>query len=312
MSMKHIFVVSPCYNEEENLRTLYDQLKQVFSKFEGKYRFSLLFIDNCSTDSTPMVLRELAQADRNVKVIFNQGNFGHIRSPFYALLQSDGDAAILMASDLQDPPEMIVEFLKRWEDGNLVVQAVKTESEESAAMFAIRSAYYNFINRLSDIDLTKNTTGFGLYDRKVIELLKSVNDPYPYFRGLVSELGFKPSTVPFRQPKRKRGITSNNFYSLYDIAMLGITNHSKVPLRIATMLGFVMSAISFLVAMGYLIAKLVWWNQFVLGTAPMVIGLFFFISVLLFFLGIIGEYIGSIHTQVLKRPRVVERERINF
>jgi glycosyltransferase involved in cell wall biosynthesis len=310
--MKHIFIVTPCYNEEGNVRPLYEQVKAVMERFAGKYTYSILFIDNCSKDSTPVLLRQMAEADPNVKVILNQGNFGHIRSPFYGLLQSSGDAAIMMASDLQDPPELIPEFIKKWEEGNLVVQAVKTESEESAIMFAIRSAYYNFINRLSNIDLTKNTTGFGLYDRKVVETLKKVQDPYPYFRGLVSELGYQPATIPFRQPTRKRGITSNNFYSLYDIAMLGITNHSKVPLRVATMLGFLMSALSFLVAFGYLIAKLIWWNEFVLGTAPMVVGLFFFISVHLFFLGLIGEYIGSIHTQVLRRPLVVERERINF
>jgi glycosyltransferase involved in cell wall biosynthesis len=310
--MKHIFIVTPCYNEEANVELLYEQVKTVMSKVADRYRYSHLFLDNCSKDRTASILREMAGRDPNVKVILNQGNFGHIRSPFYGLLQSDGDAAILMAADLQDPPEMIPEFLKKWEEGKLVVQAVKTESEESAAMFAIRTAYYNFINRVSQVDLTKNTTGFGLYDKKVIEQLKRVNDPYPYFRGLVSELGYQPVTVPFKQPKRKRGITSNNFYSLYDMAMLGITNHSKVPLRIATMLGFSMSALSFLVAFLYLLAKLVFWNQFVLGTAPMIIGLFLFMSIHLFFLGIIGEYIGSIHTQILKRPLVVERERINF
>ncbi len=310
--MKHIFIVTPCYNEEGNVPLLYEQVRAVMERYAGKYTYSHLFLDNCSKDRTASVLREMAKADRNVKVILNQGNFGHIRSPFHGLLQSEGDATILMAADLQDPPETLPEFIKKWEEGYPVVMAVKTESEESAAMFAIRTAYYNFINRLSTIALTKNTTGFGLYDRKVIEQLKLVKDPYPYFRGLISELGFQPATVPFKQPLRRRGITSNNFYSLYDMAMLGITNHSKVPLRVATMLGFFMSAMSFLVAFGYLVAKLIWWDEFILGTAPMIIGLFFFISIQLFFLGLIGEYIGSIHTQVLNRPLVVERERINF
>lgn len=200
----------------------------------------------------------------------------------------------------------------KWEEGFKVVLGVKTESEESFLMFGIRKMYYNFINRVSEIELTKNNTGFGLYDQQIIQILRDINDPYPYFRGLISDIGFPSYKIEYLQPTRKRGITSNNFYTLYDIAMLGITNHSKIPLRLAAMLGFAMSAISFVVAIIYLLAKLIFWNYFTVGLAPLVIGLFFFSSVQLFFIGIIGEYIGSIHTQVLKRPLVVEKERINF
>lgn len=311
--MKHVCVVAPCYNEEGNVQELYSRLKAVFAPLASRYRFTILFIDNCSRDRTPAILRELAAKDPDtVRVIFNLRNYGHIRSPYYGLIQADGDANVLMASDLQDPPELLPQFLELWEKGNQVVMGVKTESAESALMFAIRKAYYNFINGLTDIQLIKNATGFGLYDKRVIEVLRKVNDPYPYFRGLVPELGFSPATISFHQPTRKRGVTSNNFYRLYDIAMLGITNHSKIPLRLATMAGFALSATSLLIAALYLLAKLVFWSQFSLGTAPILIGFFFFMSVQLFFIGIIGEYIGAIYTQVQNRPLVIERERIGF
>lgn len=310
-SLKLISIVTPCYNEEDNVDAVYQQVKEVFSELPS-YTYEHIFIDNCSKDKTVEKLREIAYEDRNVKVIVNSRNFGHIRSPYYAMLQAKGDAVISLVADLQDPPKMIKDFILKWEEGYKVVLGVKTESHESPAMFAIRKMYYNFINRVSEIELTKNNTGFGLYDKKVIEVLRDIDDPYPYFRGLISDIGFESYKIEYVQPVRKRGITKNNFYTLYDIAMLGITNHSKIPLRLAAMLGFVMSALSLLAAVGYLIAKLIFWNYFTLGMAPLVIGLFFFSSVQLFFIGIIGEYIGSIHTQVLKRPLVVEKERINF
>jgi len=309
--LRFISIITPCYNEEANINDVYEQVKKVMGSLPG-YSYEHIFIDNCSKDKTPQVLRSLAAKDKRAKVIFNTRNFGHIRSPFYAMLQATGDAVIPIVADLQDPPEMIVDFLKKWEEGYKVILGVKTKSEESALMFAIRSAYYNFIGRVSEIELTKNNTGFGLYDRVVMDILRKIDDPYPYFRGLISELGFEAAKIEYTQPARRRGITSNNFYRLYDIAMLGITSHSKVPLRVATMLGFAMSLLSLLTAFGYLIAKLVFWNSFSLGIAPTIIGLFLFSSVQLFFVGIIGEYIGAIHTQVLKRPLVVERERINF
>lgn len=309
--MPLISVVSPCYNEEENVEEVYRQVKEVFDSLPG-YTYEHIFIDNASRDKTVNILKMLAKDDPNLKVIVNSRNFGHIRSPYHALLQAKGDAVVLLVSDLQDPPTLIKDFIDKWEEGYKVVLGVKTQSRETPAMFLVRKMYYEFIGRLSDIELTKNNTGFGLYDQKVVDILRGLDEPYPYFRGLVSEIGFESAKIEYIQPARTRGITSNNFYTLYDIAMLGITNHSKVPLRLATMLGFFMSAVSLMIALGYLVAKLVFWNWFSIGVAPIVIGLFFFSSVQLFFIGIIGEYIGSIHTQVLKRPLVIEEERINF
>jgi len=308
---KLISVVSGCYNEEENVRECYEQVKKVFADL-GRYRYEHIFIDNSSKDKTVSILREIAAQDDNVKIIVNARNFGHIRSGYHAMLHARGDAVISVVSDLQDPPELIKEFLRKWEEGFLVVIAVKENSDESPIFFAIRRLYYELVTRLAEIELNKNTTGFGLYDRRFVDILKEMADPYPYFRGLVSEIGFPVAKIPYRQPARRRGLTSNNFYTLYDMAMLGITNHSKVPLRMATMLGFGVSFFSLLVAVGYLAFKLLYWNEFSLGLAPLVVGLFFFGSVQLFFIGILGEYIGAIHTQVLKRPPVVELERINF
>jgi glycosyltransferase involved in cell wall biosynthesis len=310
-SEKLVSVVSGCYNEEENVRECYEQVKKVFADL-GTYRYEHIFIDNASKDQTVAILREIAAKDKNVKVIVNARNFGHIRSPHHAMIQAHGDAVISLVSDLQDPPELIKEFLKKWDEGYKVVIAVKANSEESPVFFAIRKLYYELVSRLAEIDLTKNFTGFGLYDRRFIDILAEIDDPYPYFRGLVSEIGFPLAKIPYNQPVRKRGITSNNFYRLYDIAMLGITNHSKVPLRLATMIGFLVSFLSLCVAFGYFVMKLLYWNSFQLGLAPLEVGLFFFGSVQLFFIGILGEYIGSIYTQVQKRPHVVELERINF
>lgn len=309
--MKLISVVTPCYNEEENVEEVYNQVKKIFDAIEG-YSYEHIFIDNASCDNTVAILRELAKGDKNVKVIINTRNFGWICSPHHALLQSNGDAVVLLAADLQDPPAMINDFISSWEEGYKVVLGVKKHSEESSLMFFLRKSYYRFINKLSMIELTDNNTGFGLYDKRVIDILREINDPYPYFRGLISELGFESAKIEYFQPVRKRGITSSNFYALYDVAILGITNHSKVPLRLATMLGFATSALSLLVATCYFVAKLIFWNSFFLGIAPLVIGLFFFSSVQLFFIGIVGEYIGSIYTQVRKRPLVIEKERINF
>ncbi len=308
---KLISVISGCYNEEDNVRECYEQVKQVFQEI-GRYRYEHIFIDNASRDGTVAILRELAAQDKNVKVILNVRNFGHIRSPHHAMLQARGDAVISVVSDLQDPPELIKEFLRKWEEGFKVVIAVKQDSEESIIFFTLRRLYYELVSRLAEIDLNKNATGFGLYDRRFIDILAEMDDPYPYFRGLVSEIGFPVAKIPYHQPVRKRGITSNNFYRLYDMAMLGITNHSKVPLRLATMLGFIVSFLSLVVAAFYLFFKLLFWHQFSLGLAPLVVGLFFFSSVQLFFIGVLGEYIGAIHTQVLKRPLVIEAERINF
>lgn len=309
--MKLISIVTPCYNEEENVRDVYEQVKAVFADLPS-YRYEHIFIDNASVDGTADILKEIAEADKNVKIILNARNFGHIRSPIHALLQAQGDAVILMVADLQDPPELISKFLSRWAEGFKVVLGVKPSSRESFTMSLVRRLYYRTIGRIADVQLIPDFTGFGLYDREVINIIRGLKDPYPYFRGLISELGFEYATIPFVQPRRCRGITKNNFYTLYDIAMLGITSHSKVPLRIATMAGFTLSGVSLLIALGYLIAKLLFWESFSLGFAPILIGIFFFASVQLFFIGILGEYIGAIHTQVLKRPLVIEKERVNF
>lgn len=310
--MKLISIVTPCFNEEKNARPLYLKVKEIFAERLKGYRYEHIFIDNASKDNTAGILKEIASKDKNVKIIFNARNFGHIRSPFYALLQSKGDAVVTLAADFQDPPDLIVDFINKWEEGYKIVVGVKKKSKESRLMFAVRKLYYQIIGTLSEIEQIKNFMGFGLYDKNVVDILKKINDPYPYFRGLISEIGFEPAIVEYVQPKRMAGISKNNFYTLYDSAMLGITNHSKVPLRLAVMLGFLVSLISILTAAGYLIYKLIFWNNFSIGVAPLVIGLFFFSSVQLFFIGIVGEYIGSIHTQVMKRPLVVEKERINF
>jgi glycosyltransferase involved in cell wall biosynthesis len=309
--LKRISVVTACFNEEENIKEIYEQVKAVFIDLP-QYEYEHLFIDNASKDRTVAILKEIAQKDRRVKIIVNTRNFGHIRSPFHGLMQAKGDAVISIVADLQDPPAMIRDFIKKWEDGYKIVIGVKTKSEESSFFFAIRKSYYNLVGSLSDVELIKNFTGFGLYDQQVIDTLRGIEDPYPYFRGLICDIGFERAVIEYQQPSRKKGFTKNNFYALYDMAMLGITNHSKVPLRLATMTGFAVALISLFVALGYFVYKLIFWNNFSVGTAPLVIGLFFFSSVQLFFIGIIGEYIGAIHTQVLKRPLVIEKERINF
>jgi len=311
MKKKLISIVTPCYNEEENVEQIYLRVKGVMNNFYN-YNYEHIFIDNCSKDRTVEILKKIAEKDKNVKIILNTRNFGHIRSPYYALLQSNGDAAVMIAADLQEPPEAIERFIELWERGYKIVVGVKNKSEENAVLFLIRKVYYNLINKLSEIKLIKNFTGFGLYDKRVVDILRELNDPYPYFRGLVCDIGFKVAKVCYIQKSRKRGITKNNFYTLYDIAMLGITNHSKIPLRLATMFGFLFSIISFLTGIAYFIYKLIYWKSFELGIAPLVVGVFFFFSINLFFLGILGEYIGAIHTQILKRPLVIEKERINF
>ncbi len=312
MNLTKVTVVTPCYNEEDNVEALFAKVKEVMATVKDRYEYEHLFIDNHSQDRTVEILRRLSSTERALRVIVNSRNFGHIRSPAYALLQAKGDVVISLVADFQDPPEMILAFLAHWEKGAKIVMGVKESAEESPLFFAVRKAYYNLVSRLSDVQLVKNFTGFGLYDQKIIKILREIDDPYPYWRGLISDIGFEPVIVKYKQPVRKRGLTKNNFYTLYDIAMLGITNHSKVPLRVATMAGFAMSALSLLMSFCYLFAKLIFWNQFQIGTAPILISLFFFSSLQLFFIGILGEYIGSIHTQVQKRPLVVEKERIGF
>jgi glycosyltransferase involved in cell wall biosynthesis len=310
--MKLISVVSGCYNEEDNVRELYERVCLVFANELPDYSFELIIIDNASRDGTVRVLKEIAGQDKRAKIIINNRNFGQVRSPYHALLQAGGDAIVVMASDLEDPPEMLPQFVRKWEEGCKIVLAQKTSSEEFLGFSLVRKFYYFLVDRLSEVPLVKNVTGFGLYDRRVIEDIRKIGDPYPYFRGLICDLGYEQFLIPFRKPVRKRGLSKNNFYTLYDLAILGITNHSKVPLRLSVFVGLSMGVVSFLVACAYLIYKLLYWSRFTVGTAPVVIGMFFLGAVQLFCIGMLGEYIGSIHTQVLKRPPVIEKERINF
>jgi len=309
--MKTISVVTPCYNEEANVEEVYERVRALMASL-GKYRYEHIFIDNCSRDNTYGILREIAQRDRNIKVIANSRNFGHLRSPMHALFQASGDAVILLFSDLQDPPELLADLIAQWESGLPIVLALKPTSDENRLMFWIRTKFYQLVNRLSDTRTYENFTGFGLYDRKVIEVLRHFNDPYPYFRGMIAEVGFAHGEVVYNQRRRMRGITKNNFYTLYDLAMLGITNLSKVPLRLVTFSGFLGSLLCVLVGLAYFAYKLIFWNSFSVGMAPLVIGFFFFGSVQLFFMGIVGEYVGAIHTLAQRRPLVIEQERINF
>ncbi len=310
--MRFVSVVAGCYNEEGNVRELYERVCRVFSEQLPEYAFELILIDNASEDGTVEILKNIARQDARLRVIVNNRNFGHIRSGYHALLQSRGEAVVLMASDLEDPPELIPQFLRKWEEGYKIVLAQKRSSDEFGPFQLVRKLYYAIVSKLSDTQLVKDATGFGVYDRQVIDDIRRIGDPYPYFRGLICDLGYSRCLIPFDRVARKRGFSKNNFYTLYDLAMLGITNHSKVPLRLATLAGFAVGAVSFLVAVGYMVYKLIYWDNFSVGMAPMVFGIFFLGAVQLFFIGVLGEYIGSIHTQVLKRPPVIERERINF
>jgi glycosyltransferase involved in cell wall biosynthesis len=309
--LKTISIVTPCYNEQDNVEELYRQVRTVMATV-GRYRYEHIFIDNCSLDETVPILKRLAAADPNVKIIINARNFGHIRSPIHALLQARGDAILLIVADLQDPTSLIPTFIDEWEKGSYMVLGIKRTSEEHSLVFFARKQYYRLAERLSNIETFQNFTGFGLYDRKVMEFVRSFGDPYPYFRGMLAEIGLPYKKIYYDQPKRKFGITKNNWYTLYDIGMLGIINHSRVPLRLATFAGFGGAAISLFVACVYFILKLLFWNTFSFGLAPMLIGVFFIASIQLVFLGVMGEYIGAIYTQVQKRPYAVELDRINF
>ncbi len=309
--MKLISVITPTYNEEDNVKTLYITVKKIFSELDG-YEYEHIFIDNCSEDNTVSILKDLSINDKSLKIIVNSRNFGHIRSPYHGLFQGCGDAIILIYADLQDPPEIIKDFLNKWEDGFDIVVGVKKKSEENRLMFIIRKMYYWFVNKLSNIELINNFNGFGLYDRKIINILRNINEPYPYFRGLISEVGFERCEVEYHQLDRNKGITKNNFSTLFDLGILGVVSHSKVPLRMAILLGFSLSLLSMLVAFIYFILKIIYWDSFSIGAAPVVVGVFFFASIQLFFIGVIGEYIGSLHTYAQNRDLVIEKERINF
>lgn len=309
--MKTISVITPCYNEQGNVEELYERVRSLMARL-GRYRYEHIFIDNASRDRTFAILQRIAVSDTNVKVIRNTRNFGHIRSPFHAVLQARGDVVICLMADLQEPPELLADMIAEWEKGMPIVIAVKTASRENGLMFQLRKLYYRVVNRFSEIDTYENFTGFGLYDRKVIEMVRQFRDPYPYFRGMIAEIGLPHVEVKYELQRRRRGKSKNNFYTLWDMAMLGITTLSKVPLRMVTFCGFAGALLSVLIGVVYLFYKLVFWREFSVGIAPLVIGFFFFGSLQMLFMGIIGEYIGNIFTQVQNRPLVFERERINF
>ncbi|MEZ3444693.1 MAG: glycosyltransferase family 2 protein [Lachnospiraceae bacterium] len=309
--MKHISIMTPCFNEEGNIRNIYNAVKEQFNKLP-QYTYEHIFIDNCSTDNSRVILRELSKEDHNVKVIFNVTNFGPNRSGTYGMLQGTGDALICIVCDLQDPPELIPTFLQKWEEGFKVVLGQKTKSKENPVMYQIRKIYYGIMAKLSETEHLTNVTGYGLFDKEVLDMIKWIDDPEPYIRGLVTQLGYKWCLVPYTQQERKSGKSSYNFYKYFDFAITGLTHVSRKPLRMATLMGFIMSATSFIIAVIYLIAKLVRWDDFNLGTAPILIGMFLLASVQLAFIGVIGEYVGAILTRVTKRPMVIEEERLNF
>ena len=309
--MKKISLFTPCYNEEKNVLNMYNKVTEIMSQVEG-YDYEYVFIDNCSTDRTAEILKEIAGKDKRVKVIINQRNFGPSRSGSYGFFQTSGDASICFACDFQDPPEMIPEFIKKWESGYKVVWGKKTDSKESGILKFIRKRYYKIVKKLADSEQYENVTGFGLYDKEVMNLLKQCSDPEPNFRNLIGEFGYEVAFVNYVQEKRKEGKSSYNFFRYFNVALHSVVTTSKIPLRMCTVLGFLVAGFSFLVGMAYLIVKLIFWNSFNIGLAPVVIGVFFLGAVQLFFLGVLGEYIGEILTRQMNRPLVVEKERINF
>lgn len=310
--MKTISIVVPCYNEEENVEALADALREMFGTSLPSYEYEIIFIDNDSKDKTREIIRRLAAEDRNIKGIFNAKNFGQFNSPYYGLLQSGGDCAVLIAADFQDPVEMIPKYVKEWENGYKIVIGIKKSSKENPVMYWLRGCYYKMIRALSDVEQIEQFTGFGLYDRKFIQVLQELDDPTPFLRGIVAELGFRRKEIPYEQPRRRAGKTSNNFYRLYDAAMLSVTSYTKAGLRLATIFGGFCCCVSITVALVYLVMKLMYWDRFAAGMAPLLIGMCFLGSVQIFFIGIVGEYILAINARVMKRPLVIEEERVNF
>ena len=310
--MKKISIVVPCFNEEENVVPMADAIREEFKKNLSSYEYEIIFIDNDSKDNTRELIRELCNSDKGIKGIFNAKNFGQFNSPYYGMLQSTGDATVLMAADFQDPVEMIPKYVAAWEEGYTIAIGIKKSSQENKIMYHLRSLYYKTILKLSEVEQIEHFTGFGLYDKAFINVMRNLDDPVPFLRGIVAELGFRRKEIPYEQPQRRAGITSNNLYRLYDAAMLSITAYTKVGLRLATFAGVILSGISMLIAVVYLILKLVYWDRFPAGMAPILIGMLFLGSIQIFFIGLIGEYILTINQRVMKRPLVVEEERINF
>ena len=309
---KRISVMIPCYNEEENARPIYTAVKEQLTRNCPRYDYEILFIDNKSQDQTRKILREICAEDSNVKAIFNVKNFGQFNSPYYALLQTSGDCTITMCADFQDPPELIPQFVAAWEEGYKIVIGRKTKSRENPLLYWARGIYYKMLRKMSSTEIIEQFTGFGLYDKSFVETLRQLNDPTPFMRGLVAELGSERKEIEYEQPKRRAGKTHNNFFTLYDAAMLSFTSYTKSGLRIATFAGFIIAFLSFIFGMVYLVLKLLFWNSFTAGYAPMMISVFFLGGLLLSFLGFLGEYVMAINIRVMNRPLVVEEERINF
>lgn len=309
---KKVSVLIPCYNEKENVVPMSEAINTVFEQECTQYDYELVFIDNDSTDGTRDLLRDICKKNKNVKAIFNAKNFGQFNSPYYGILQTTGDCTISMCCDFQDPVELIPQYLKEWEKGYKIVIGIKKSSKESKIMYSLRSFYYKLIKKFSNIEQIEHFTGSGLYDKSFVEVLRNLKDPTPFLRGIVAELGYKRKEIPYEQPERRAGKTHNNWYSLYDAAMLSFTSYTKIGLRLATLLGILCGGISVLVGIVYLVLKILFWNQFIAGMAPVLIGMFFLGSVQFFFIGFIGEYILSINQRVMNRPLVIEEERINF
>ena len=310
--MKKISILVPTYNEQDNVIPLSAAIIKEFENNVVQYDYEIIFIDNASKDNTRALLRQLCKTNNKIKAIFNSKNFGQFNSPYYGLCQTTGDCTILMCADFQDPVEMIPQLIKEWENGYKIVCGIKVTSQENKIIRLLRTTYYKTIKKLSNVEQIEHFTGFGLYDKSFIETLKKLNDPIPFLRGIVSELGPQRKDIPYEQAKRKAGKTKNNFYTLYDAAMLSFTSYTKIGLRFATLVGFIFSALSLLTAFVYLILKIIYWNSFPMGMAPVLIGVFVFGSVQLFFIGLLGEYILSINTRIMNRPLVIEEERINF
>lgn len=310
--MKKISILIPCYNEEDNVVPMSEAIVNLFTTELKAYDYELLFIDNDSHDNTRPLLREICAKNPKIKAIFNAKNFGQFNSPYYGILQTTGDCTISMVCDFQDPIELIPQYIKEWENGYKIVIGIKTSSKENPIMYHLRGLYYKFIKKFSDVEQIEHFTGSGLYDRDFVEVLRNLKDPTPFLRGIVAELGYRRKEIPYEQPKRRAGKTHNNFYSLYDAAMLSITSYTKIGLRLCTFFGVICGTVSVIIGLIYLIMKLVKWNSFAPGMAPVLIGMFFLGAIQLFFIGFIGEYILSINQRVMNRPLVVEEERINF
>ena len=309
---KKISILVPCYNEEENVVDISEAIIKEMEEKLPKYNYELIFIDNCSTDRTRILLEELCKKNKKIKVIFNAKNFGQFNSPYYGILQTTGDCTILICADFQDPVDMIPKFVEEWENGNKIVIGIKNKSKENKFMYFLRSCYYKIIKKISNTEQIEHFTGFGLYDKSFIEVLRKLEDPTPFLRGIVAELGFARKEIQYEQQKRRAGKTHNNFYKLYDAAMLSFTSYTKIGLRLATFAGIIISSISFIIGLIYLILKLMYWDRFAAGTIPILIGMCFLGSIQLFFIGFLGEYILAINARIMKRPLVIEEKRINF